>query len=90
MNNVRLDYNYLDHERLQIEDDVVFKVKVLIGGPVLLHTADDSHREQIVCDVFVQAKECRSSEPNDLLRCAVRRVKELSAQAHALASQETL
>lgn len=90
MNAVNLDYRYLDHDTLNIEGDVVYWVNVLVTGPVLLRDGDDAYQEQMTCKVFVQKGECRSDDPNDLLRCATRRIEELAKEAHAKAGQETL
>ena len=90
MNNVNLDYRYLDHDELDIEGDTVYWVNVHITGPMLLRSADNQFLEQMTCNVFVQKGECRSDEPNDLLRCAVRRIQQLANEAHLKAGQETL
>lgn len=90
MNNVNLDYRYLEHDTLDIEGDTVYWVNVLITGPVLLRSADNAYQEQMVCKVFVQKRECRSDDPNDLLRCATRRIEQLSTEAHSKAGREIL
>lgn len=90
MNNVNLDYRYLDHETLDIEGDIVYWVNVLITGPVLLRIADNAFQEQMTCKVFVQKGDCRSDDSNDLLRCAIRRIEQLAKEAHEKAGRETL
>ena len=87
---VNLTVHLLDTERLGVEDDIVFKLKVLVHGPIVLRTNDNEYRESLTCDVFVQEAECRSDNEDDLLRCATRRIEELAKEAHAGIAQETL
>ncbi len=90
MGSVNLRVHLLDTERLDIEGDIVFRLKVLVDGPIVLRTEENQYRESLTCDVFVQEVECRSGNEDDLLRCATRRIEQLATEAHAGTVQETL
>jgi hypothetical protein len=85
-----MDAKILSTDRLDLEGDIVFRLQVLIGGPLLLRDASNTYREELVCTVFVQEAECRSSDEDDLLRCASRRIEELAKEAHAMLARQTL
>ena len=82
MSELQMSVDLMGRDRLEIEDDIVYRLKVHITGPVLLRTADNQYIEGIICDVFVQEKECRSDSDEDLLRCATRRIEQLTTEAH--------
>jgi uncharacterized protein YdaT len=81
--------DFLGAEKLGLDTDVVYKVRVNITA-AFLRSAEVQHLEALVCEVFVQEAECRSSESDDLKRCAVRRIESIAKQAHLKVSAETL
>lgn len=82
MPEIHMNVDLMDKERLVIQEDVVYRLKVHITGPVILNTADNQYIESIICDVFVHKSECRSDSDEDLLRCATRRIEQLTTEAH--------
>ena len=82
--------DFLGAEKLQLDVDVVYEVRVSMTAASLSTAEGRHHLETLVCEVFVQEAECRSTEPDDLLRCAIRRIEEIAKQAHLKVSAATL
>ena len=79
--------DFLGSEKIQVGPDVVYKVRVNVTAAHLQGDTAD-HLEALVCEVFVQEAECRSAEPGDLLRCAVRRIEQIANQARLKVQRE--
>lgn len=80
--------NYLSHRVIKTEDDITYFVRVNITGNVLLRNADNQYLEGIVSEVYVPKTDCRSDSPEDLLRCATRRIAQLATEAHSKCVRE--
>jgi hypothetical protein len=90
MLTVPMNVSYLSHREIKIRNDVTYFVRVNITGPVVLETSENKYLESVICEVYVQKGECQSDAPEDLRRCAARRIEQLAKEAHAKAVRETL
>jgi hypothetical protein len=81
--------DYLSHRELDVDGDIVYFVRVTISGAVLVRTRDNQYLEGIGAEIYVRKEECRSNAPEDLLRCAMRRLAQLSCEAYEIAARRT-